>query len=61
MIRYILLAVGLLYFGKQKRMEEIEEAMNTLPATVKLFATILLDVCAYAGILLYYTHVTNNI
>ncbi|KAI6661946.1 26S proteasome non-ATPase regulatory subunit 2 [Oopsacas minuta] len=47
--RFIILAVGLIFLGKQKAANDIANAFDSLPAHLKDFGVILLDVCAYAG------------
>ena len=48
-IRYLALALALLYLGKQEAAEVAVEALKVIPEPLCSFATTLLDVCAYAG------------
>ena len=50
--RFIILSVCLIFLGKQKAASEMFQAFETLPSYLKDFATVLLDVCAYAGTLM---------
>jgi len=47
--RFIALAIGLLYLGKQDLVETILEAIQVVPDPLRGFATVLLEACAYAG------------
>ena len=48
-VRYLALALALLYLGKQEAAELTVEALKVIPEPLCSFATTLLDVCAYAG------------
>ena len=48
-IRYLALALALLYLGKQEAADLTIEALKVIPEPLCSFATTLLDVCAYAG------------
>jgi len=47
--RFIALALGLIYLGKGEQVEVILESLKAIPEPLQAFASILVDVCAYAG------------
>jgi 26S proteasome regulatory subunit N1 len=47
--KFIALAIGLIYLGKGEQVEVILESLKAIPEPLQSFATILVDVCAYAG------------
>lgn len=47
--RFIVLALGLLYLGKQDAVETIIEALQVVPEPLKGFGSVLVEACAYAG------------
>ncbi|XP_022096378.1 26S proteasome non-ATPase regulatory subunit 2-like [Acanthaster planci] len=47
--RYLALGLGLTYLGKQEAVEATLATLDVLPEPFKLFAKILVDICAYAG------------
>ena len=48
-IRFLALALGLLYLGKQKAVEATMEALKAVSGPLTTFASTLLEICAYAG------------
>ena len=48
-IRFLALALGLLYLGKQKAVEATMEALKAVSGPLSMFASTLLEICAYAG------------
>ena len=52
-IRYLALALGLLYLGKQDKVEATMEALKVVPEPLCSFATTLLEICAYAGVCVF--------
>ena len=48
-IRFLALALGLLYLGKQKAMEATMAALKAVSEPLSTFASTLLEICAYAG------------
>ena len=47
--KFLALAIGLIYLGKGEQVEVIIESLKAIPEPLQAFATILVDVCAYAG------------
>ncbi len=47
--KFLALAIGLIYLGKGEQVEVILESLKAIPEPLQAFATILVDVCAYAG------------
>lgn len=47
--RYLALALALLYLGKQDAVDTTVEALKVLPDPFGIFASTLLEICAYAG------------
>lgn len=47
--KFLALAIGLIYLGKGEQVEVILESLKAIPEPLQSFATILVDVCAYAG------------
>ena len=47
--RYLALALALLYLGKQEAAMATTEALKAVPQPFSSFASILLEICAYAG------------
>jgi 26S proteasome regulatory subunit N1 len=47
--KYLGLAIGLIYLGKGEQVEVIIESLKAIPEPLQSFASILVDVCAYAG------------
>merc|ERR1712136_707468 len=47
--RFIVLALALVYLGRQESVETILIALQVVPEPLKGFATVLVEVCAYAG------------
>lgn len=47
--KYLALAIGLIYLGKGEQVEVIIESLKAIPEPLQSFATILVDICAYAG------------
>nr|CAB3265241.1 26S proteasome non-ATPase regulatory subunit 2-like [Phallusia mammillata] len=47
--RYIALALALVYLGKQEAVDTILMALQVVPEPLKGFASVLVEVCAYAG------------
>ena len=56
-IRFLALALSLLYLGKQEAVEATLAALKVVPEPLCSFATAMLETCAYAGKLI----VTNTI
>ncbi len=48
-VRYLTLALALLYLGKQEAVEATMAALKVVPEPLCSFATTLLETCAYAG------------
>lgn len=48
-IRFLALALALLYLGKQKAMETTMAALKAVSEPLSSFASTLLEICAYAG------------
>lgn len=48
-IRFLALALALLYLGKQKAMEATMAALKAVSEPLSTFASTLLEICAYAG------------
>ena len=49
-VRFLALALALLYLGKQEAAEATMAALKAVPEPLSSFAVILLEVCAYAGV-----------
>ncbi len=47
--KFIALAIGLVYLGKGEQVDVILESLKAIPEPLQSFASILVDVCAYAG------------
>ena len=47
--KFLALAIGLIYLGKGEQVDVILESLKAIPEPLQAFATILVDVCAYAG------------
>jgi 26S proteasome regulatory subunit N1 len=47
--KYLALSIGLIYLGRGESVSVIIESLKVLPEPLQSFATILVDVCAYAG------------
>lgn len=47
--KFLALAIGLIYLGKGEQVDVILESLKAIPEPLQSFATILVDVCAYAG------------
>lgn len=47
--KFIALAIGLVYLSKGEQVEVILESLKAIPEPLQSFASILVDVCAYAG------------
>jgi 26S proteasome regulatory subunit N1 len=47
--KYLALAIGLIYLGKGEQVEVILESLKAIPEPLQSFASILVDICAYAG------------
>ena len=47
--KFIALAIGLIYLGKGEQVDVILESLKAIPEPLQSFASILVDVCAYAG------------
>lgn len=47
--KFIALAIGLVYMGKGEQVDVILESLKAIPEPLQSLATILVDVCAYAG------------
>jgi hypothetical protein len=47
--KYLALAIGLIYLGKGEQVEVILESLKAIPEPLQSFATILVDISAYAG------------
>ncbi len=47
--KFLALGIGLIYLGKGEQVEVILESLKAIPEPLQSFATILVDVCAYAG------------
>lgn len=47
--KFLALAIGLIYLGKGEQVDVILESLKAIPEPLQSFATILIDVCAYAG------------
>merc|ERR1712050_213193 len=47
--KFIVLGLALTYLGKQEAAETVIAALSVLPEPIKSMATMLVDICAYAG------------
>lgn len=47
--KFLALAIGLIYMGKGEQVDVIIESLKAIPEPLQSFASILVDVCAYAG------------
>ena len=47
--KFVALAIGLVYLGKGEQVDVILESLKVIPEPLQSFASILVDVCAYAG------------
>jgi 26S proteasome regulatory subunit N1 len=47
--KFLALAIGLVYLGKGEQVDVILESLKAIPEPLQSFASILVDVCAYAG------------
>lgn len=47
--KFLALAIGLIYMGKGEQVDVILESLKAIPEPLQSFASILVDVCAYAG------------
>ena len=47
--RYLALALGLLYLGKQEAVDTTVEALKVVSEPLCTFASTMLEICAYAG------------
>ncbi len=47
--KFLALAIGLIYLGKGEQVDVILESLKAIPEPLQSFATILVDVCAYAS------------
>jgi len=47
--KFLALAIGLIYLGKGEQVEVILESLKAIPEPLQSFASILVDICAYAG------------
>ena len=51
--RFLSLGLALVYLGRQEGAGVAREALNVVAEPLKTFAITLLDICAYAGPLVY--------